>query len=944
MPRIIKCTILLFLLLLTPVSGSAIAQEETPEPALSLEVLGTYETGLRGQAASEIVAFDPGTQRAFIANAANATVDIVDMSDPAAATLIDTIDITPYGASANSVAVSAGVLAIAVEAEVGQENGSVVFFDMDGTFISSVEAGSWPDMLTFTPDGAKVVVANEGQPSDDYTVDPEGSVTIIDVTGGVENLTQENVVQVSFTKFNDVELDPSIRIYGPNASVAQDLEPEYVAVSGDSATAYVTLQENNAIAVIDLNTGEATTLLGLGFKDHNRPVATLETAEFTGLPVLGTTAAGQEILLGGFSGLYFEGVDEETGLLEFITHPDRGPNAEPVDVNGDGVVERPFPLPDFQSQWVRFTYDSATSALTITERISLTHADGTPISGLPNLVGDAGMAYADEEPIDLFGNPLAYDPYGADMEGIVRAEDGSYWMVDEYRPAIYHFTADGILIDRFVPQGSNAAVEGVEVGTEALPEVLAARRANRGFEAVALHEGILYAFVQSPLDNPDTPNDANSAASLFTRIIAFDTATNSTVGQYLYPIDGRTPGTNVDKIGDAVALPTGEILVIERDADVGPTANKFIYRISLGGATNLQELESIDTGLDSALDRQNALGLAQAGIVPVQKTLVVDLAEIGYHQGDKPEGLALIDENTLAVLNDNDFRLIGTFDPATGLLDDNPNAVSPILGIIHLPSNGLDASDEDGGINIQPWPVLGMYLPDAIAAYEVNGETYLVTANEGDARDYDGYSEEARVKDLVLDWAVFPNAQMLQRDENLGRLKTTTAQGDTNGDGLVDVIYSYGARSFTIWHSGGQRVFDSGDEMARITAEAYPDGFNASGELDSFDSRSDDKGTEPEAIELGVINGRTYAFIGLERIGGIMVYDVTDPMAPAFIQYINNRDFAVSHEESGSLDLAPEGIQFVPAEESPTGGPLLLVANEFSGTLTAYAIQEGVGQ
>ena len=137
-------------------------------------------------------------------------------------------------------------------------------------------------------------------------------------------------------------------------------------------------------------------------------------------------------------------------------------------------------------------------------------ADGTSITGLPNLPGKTGLVYADERPVDLLGNELTYDPYGTDMEGIVKGHDGTYWMVDEYRPAIYHFSPDGILISRYVPKGSN--VSDTEVGIEAIPAICAQRRANRGFEAVALDRITLYAFIQSPIDIPDVSNDADSKA------------------------------------------------------------------------------------------------------------------------------------------------------------------------------------------------------------------------------------------------------------------------------------------------------------------------------------------------------------------------------------------------------------------------------------------------
>ncbi len=256
-----------------------------------------------------------------------------------------------------------------------------------------------------------------------------------------------------------------------------------------------------------------------------------------------------------------------------------------------------------------------------------------------------------------------------------------------------------------------------------------------------------------------------------------------------------------------------------------------------------------------------------------------------------------------------------------------------------IAGNGLDASNRDNEINIATWPVKGMYQPDAIATYSAGGKLFLVTANEGDSRDYDGFSEEVRVKDLVLDPTAFPDAATLQLNENLGRLKTTTSLGDTDGDGDFDEIFSYGARSFSIRTADGALVFDSGDDIAQITASALPDDFNSTNdENDSFDARSDDKGAEPEGVVLGKIRGRTYAFIGLERVGGIMVYDVTDPAAPVFQTYVNNRDFAGDAEAGTAGDLAPEGLVFISAADSPTRQPLLVVANEVSGTTTIFAI------
>ncbi len=519
----------ILLLLFTSLLFYTFAQTPEPSGALRLERLATYTTGAFDEGAAEIVAFDSSSQRLFIVNSNAVTLDILDISDPANPAPREPLDMTQYGAAANSVDVFEGTVAVAIENETVTEPGTVVFLTPEGALISQVTVGALPDMLTFTPDGSKVVVANEGEPSDDYSTDPEGSVSIIDMSGGTENLTQEDVTEVGFSSFNDAELDEGVRIFGPDASVAQDLEPEYVAVAPDSASAWVALQENNALAQIDLAAGEVTDLIGLGFKDHS-------------------------------------------------------------------------------------------------------------------------------------------------------AEE-----------------------------------------------------------------------------------------------------------------------------------------------------------------------------------------------------------------------------------------------------------------------NAFDPSDEDGGINIGTHPVFGMYQPDAIATFEVNGETYIVTANEGDGRDYDGFSEEARLGDdeYTLAEDAFPNAAELK--EALGRLTVTTATGDTDGDGEFEEIYAFGGRSFSIWNASGELIFDSGDALERITAEAYPDYFNANNDengAETFESRSDNKGPEPEGIVTGEVGGSVYAFIGLERIGGVVTYDVSDPENPQFVDYTNHRDFSADIESEEAGDLGPEGLLFISAEESPNGTPLIVVGNEVSGSTSIYAVEQ----
>jgi hypothetical protein len=205
---------------------------------------------------------------------------------------------------------------------------------------------------------------------------------------------------------------------------------------------------------------------------------------------------------------------------------------------------------------------------------------------------------------------------------------------------------------------------------------------------------------------------------------------------------------------------------------------------------------------------------------------------------------------------------------------------------------------------------------------------YIITANEGDSRDYDGYSEEERVKDLDLDPTVFPYASTLQQDENMGRLKTTSSMGDLDGDGDFDEIYSFGGRSFSIFDQYGNLVWDAGNQFSTIIKAMEPNLFNEDG--GEMDGRSDDKGGEPEAMAIGKIGVYTYAFIGLERQSCIMVYDITDPKKPIFITYYSNR---MVNGTNVSGDVGPEIIKFIPATASPNGENLLLVGYEVSGSL-----------
>jgi DNA-binding beta-propeller fold protein YncE len=524
---------------------------------------------------AEISAYDAASRRLFVTGE---SLHIVDLADPQNPAEIGTV---PVGGT-TSVAVSNGLVAAAVPADPQTDPGKVVFLDVSGTVLKEVTVGALPDMITFTPDGQKLLVANEGEPDGD--VDPAGSVSIIDLSAGVANAT---VTAADFTAFDGRENElrnQGIRIF-PDKKVSEDVEPEYIAAAADGKTAFVTLQEANAFGVLDLSTGKIKEILPLGLKDHSRGAATLEQFGLTNLPDLGTPATGQVIKLGGLSGLWYDGMTPG-GNYKFLSLANRGPNADPTEAG-----QRPFLLPDYQARVVELELNPMTGQVAITNQIMLTRADGAkPISGLPNIPG------VDEVPVDAAGNPLGYDPFGADLEGIVRAPDGTLWMCDEYRPSIYHFDTTGKLIARYVPQGTGelGGQPAGTYGTETLPAEYSQRVANRGFEGIAYDTdtNLVYGFVQSPLANP---GQATSDASSTIRMLGIDPGNGAPVTEYVYLLESPAVRVSkVDKIGDAVYAGEGKFYVIERDSGTTPESKKYVFEVDLKGATNLLDSSRYD--------------------------------------------------------------------------------------------------------------------------------------------------------------------------------------------------------------------------------------------------------------------------------------------------------------------------------------------------------------
>lgn len=431
--------------------------------------------------------------------------------------------------------------------------------------------------------------------------------------------------------------------------------------------------------------------------------------------------------------------------------------------------------------------------------------------------------------------------------------------------------------------------------------------------------------------------------------------------------------------------------------------------ISILGVSEGQLVEVRTAGFSAFNTQADALRSAGVRIYGPNASVEQDL---------EPEYIAISSDSGTAWVSLQENNALAKVDIATATVTD----ILPLGYKDHgTAGNGLDVSDSDDAINIDTWPgVLGMYQPDSIAAYEVDGETLLVTANEGDSRAWGeddqaywdgdaskGFVEEFRVKHLVhvsgfdrragddlppqlrdlaagalLNPTTFAYCGATaadpgdcRADENLGRLTVAWTDGyrkDANGDPVLfdasgnqnlagdrlmyDNLYAYGARSFSIRDSEGQLVWDSGDQLEQYFASdacmlganrtiPCSDYFNAThDEGDTFDNRSDNKGPEPEGVTVGQLGNKTFAFIGLERIGGVMAWDITDPTAPVLVDYLNTREDWTTADPSTVLatagDLGPEGLVFIAPEDSPNGEALLVIGNEVSGTTAVYQINQ----
>jgi 2',3'-cyclic-nucleotide 2'-phosphodiesterase (5'-nucleotidase family) len=900
-------------------------------------VSGVLSMSVQG-ANAEISAYSQDSGYLYTVGGGSGAIVVSDLRIPSAAKIVAKAIPSVSGQTLQSVAVFGKLLAVAVQNSVKTDNGFVQFYDLTNPalplHLSTVDVGALPDMVKFSSDGKKLLVTNEAEPNATYTIDPVGSITLIDTTGYLATTPvapgQAQVQTLDFSAWENRRaelINRGVRIgtrLGVTTTVAQDVEPEAIAISADGKSAWVSLQENNAIAVLDIS-GAAPVIkeiFSAGIKDWSRGIASAKNFGFELEYAAGTANLPTGVLAGGLSGLTFAGKETVNGteLDVYYSITDRGPNGNVVD------GKRQFLDPDFQPTIYKLGMNRTTGAVSELGRIGLKRADGTPLTGLPEL------AIKDDIPVDKTNAALLYDPFGIDSETVsvfnvtIGGSDRKVFAVgDEYRGqiALFDFTT-GNLIQRYIPSAQKAQLAAQHnlngaspIGAEtidSLPAIYGNRWSNRGIEGMAFNstDGLLYAFMQSPLDKDGNGSSASRSTSGLTRILAINPATGMPEKEHLYLLSGRS---GQDKIGDvAFDAARGVFLVMERDSTRSLTGFKQVYEVDLRGASNTLPitlatnqatdgwLGRIGVANPELLDNRRTLvdhdsnaataqifstssadALAVAGIRLAHKIELFNLPSIGGTTAyDKPEGLTIRDDGALVVNYDNDFGTEG--------------ASGNTFTVVSFDRAGFDSSDRDvngtnGGGNkylpISGLPVYGLTMPDGIASYtDTQGRQFLLAVGEGDSREYrpdigDVFYDLTRADATgLVNGTAFrdhPGVSALNTAFNAAtgiartRLNLLNDYGDINGDGLIDKPFSIGSRSLRIYDDKGNVVFDSSSALENLA--------NSLGYFTTAYNRDDDKGTEPEMVEIATVAGRTYAFVALERTPTSLaaVFDVSDP-------------------------------------------------------------------
>ncbi len=603
-------------------------------------------------------------------------------------------------------------------------------------------------------------------------------------------------------------------------------------------------------------------------------------------------------------------VNENAGTLNFVINL-QNPSAGSVNLVVKGAPFSTADVDDFTlaTQTLEFTSASAT-----TQTISIPIIDDTAeeqqaeyfVLTLENPVG-----------VTISGESVA-TIYIKDNDRVAKipSEEIELVYVRSFDPSDNNTSTCEIVVHDPISQRlfTTSAVAGfldiIDFENPLEPEVIASIDMNPygGVTSVAVKNGIVA--VASPNDNEQLDGS----------VVFFDTN-----GNFQKQVTVGALPDNISFTNDGTKVLTANEGQPNTDYSVDPEGSISIIDIS-GGIPALQQ-SNVTTLLFTDYNTQETTLIA-SGVRKLKRssTLSQDFEpEFITSSSDSKKAWATLQENNAIAEINLETKTINSV-WALGTKD------------MSLPGNGFDVSDNNGQILIANWPVKSYYIPDAVANYSVNGTNYIVTANEGDEKEYDGFEERTTIGagSYILDPAIYPNAQVLKESFNAGRLRVTNLNGNTDSDSDFEQIYSVGSRSFSIFNADTKEiVYDSGDdfEMYTSTAPSINPIFNSDHEANGLKNRSRSKGPEPEGVTLAAIGGKTFAFISLERIGGVMVYDVTNPLSVTFVDYKNNRSVSAYDGDHG-----PEGITFVSASDSPDGKPYIIVANEISGTLTIFEV------
>ena len=431
-----------------------------------------------------------------------------------------------------------------------------------------------------------------------------------------------------------------------------------------------------------------------------------------------------------------------------------------------------------------------------------------------------------------------------------------------------------------------------------------------GVTSVAVKNGVL------AVASPNVEEHLNGS------VVFFDTN-----GTFLKQVTVGALPDNVSFTPDGTKVLTANEGQPNSDYSIDPESSVSIIDIS-GGIANLSQA-NVNTLLFTAYnDAAAQSALIASGVRKLKQTSTMS-------QDFEPEYITTSADSQKAWVTLQENNAIAEINLATGTIAD-----VWALGTKDMsqPGNGFDISDNNDEVLIANWPIKTYYMPDGVASYSVGGVNYLVTANEGDEKEYTGFVERTTIgaNSYVLDAATFPNAAVLKKSFNAGRFRVTAFDGKNEAGTAYDEIYALGSRSFSIFNADTKAlVYDSGDDFEMFTSTnlATSSIFNSDSEDNSPKSRSRAKGPEPEGVAVAHIADKVYAFIGLERIGGVMVYDVTNPNDVKFTDYKNSRTVSAYGGDNG-----PEGIIYISNTDSPNDKPYVIVANEISGTLTVFEV------